>query len=442
MLALYSLLICVTFLLLLPLLLLRREKYMSGFRERLGNYPAFISDSRRVVWIHCVSVGETNAARQILEALRKELPSYRFIISTTTKTGQELAKSIFHDKADAIFYFPFDLKFAVRKALDHFKPSAVLLMETEIWPRFLSEAKKRNVKTSILNGRLSERSAKRYSMVKPLIAKVLQNIDLALMQSDKDAARLIELGKSQQRVAITGNVKFDISVEPAETEKANELESRFHFSGKRPLIVAASTHEPEERIILEAFCSLAVADAFVTPRLLIVPRHPERFDAVAKMLDDFRNDPLCEWREYTTARRSNDPTANDSEADIILLDSIGELRSVYSFAEIVFVGGSLIPHGGQSLFEPAFAGKAIITGAHTHNFTEAVNLLIENNALIRLPDKPRELIVDEVFDEMYDLLEFPEERKEIGKNAALTINANRGAVQKTVDRLRTLLTSF
>lgn len=442
MLALYSLLVSLALLLLSPLLLLRREKYLSGLSERLGNYLPFINDGRKVIWLHCVSVGETNAARPLVDALRAAFPAYRLIVSTTTKTGNDLAKSIFAGKADAIFYFPFDFKFSVRRALQHFKPSVALLMETEIWPRFLHEAKAANVKTAIVNGRLSERSASRYSLIKPLISRVLDNIDLALMQGDTDASRILQLGIAPNKVAVTGNLKFDIAIEAADEEKAAKLDARFSLRSERPLIVAASTHNPEERLLLEAFCSLAVEDRFTRPRLMIVPRHPERFDAVAKLIEEFRSDLACEWNDYTVARRSAEQSPTDAETDIILLDSIGELRSIYTFADIVFVGGSLIPHGGQSVLEPAAAGKAIITGHYTHNFAEAVKLLLEKDALIQLPDKQNDLLVDEIFDEMYDLLDISEERDELGKNAVATINANRGAVTKTIDKLRTLLSSF
>ncbi|MDI1241315.1 MAG: 3-deoxy-D-manno-octulosonic acid transferase [bacterium] len=434
---LYSFLLAIGFLIMLPAFLMRREKYASGFKERLGNYPEFKHDGRKVIWLHCVSVGETYAARPLVDELRETFPAHRLVVSTTTKTGQELAQNIFKDKADAVVYFPFDFKFAVRKALTRFKPSLVLLMETEIWPRFIREAKASGAKIAIVNGRLSERSASRYKQVGPFISRVLQDIDLALMQGSNDADRLISLGMPSAKTIVTGNLKFDVGTTEADTVTTETLRDRFGFDGKRPLIVAASTHDPEERWILEAFCS-AASGAKPAPRLVIAPRHPERFDAVAKLIAEFRTDPTNEWRPYSFVRRSTAETEN-TIADIVLLDTIGELRSIYPLAEIVFVGGSLIPHGGQSILEPAAAGAAIITGHHTQNFADAITTFHANRALIQLPELAPEKIVDELFDQLSDLLEDPTRRRELARNAQAVMKANRGATNQTTNELRKLI---
>ncbi len=434
---LYSILLAAGFLLMLPAFLLKREKYAAGFNQRLGNYPDFTHDGRKVIWLHCVSVGETNAARPLVDQLREQFPDHRLVISTTTKTGQELAQKIFIDKADAIIYFPFDFKFAVRRALNHFKPSVVLLMETEIWPRFIHEAKLTGAKIAIVNGRLSERSVSRYKRVRPFISRVLQDIDLALMQGPNDANRLISLGMPAAKALVTGNLKFDVGTTEADETMTYNLREQFAFDGERPLIVAASTHDPEERWILEAFCS-AASGARPEPRLVIAPRHPERFDSVAKLIDEFRSDPANEWRSYTFARRSK-PDSKRAASDIVLLDTIGELRAIYPLADIVFVGGSLIPHGGQSILEPAAAGTAIITGHHTYNFADAISTFHANQALIQLPKLLPQKIVDELFDQLSDLLENPTRRRELGRNAQAVMNANRGATKRTTDELHKLL---
>ena len=441
MFAFYSFLLALGFLFMSPLFLLRREKYASGFNERLGNYPPFVHDGRPVIWLHCVSVGETNAARPLVEAIRKGLPNHRLVISTTTKTGQELARKIFADKADAVFYFPFDFKFSVLRAIRHFKPSLVLLMETEIWPRFIREAKQNGAKVAIVNGRLSERSASRYALIRPFISQVLADIDLALMQGNSDANRLISLGIQSSKVQVTGNLKFDLGLAEAEHRITDELCDRFAVNGDRPLIVAASTHEPEERYALEAFCS-AAAGTEPAPRLLIAPRHPERFDTVAKLIGQFRRDPANEWREYTYTRRSSEASELDRNADVILLDTVGELRSVYPLADIVFVGGSLIPHGGQSILEPAAAGRAVITGPHTHNFADAVKVFLANQALIQLPESRKETIADHLFDAISDLLEDQDRRHELGRNAASVMTANRGSTTRTIEQIRILVGQY
>ncbi|NOT49207.1 MAG: hypothetical protein HOP17_15870, partial [Acidobacteria bacterium] len=270
---LYSTILSIGFLLMLPLFLLRREKYAAGFRQRMGNYPPFIHDERTVIWLHCVSVGETNAARPLVDALLAEFPGHRLIVSTTTKTGQELAQKIFSGKADAVFYFPFDWKFSVKKALANYEPSIVLLMETEIWPRFIREAKRRGSKVVIVNGRLSEKSFKNYSFARPLISDVLAKVDLTLMQGEADGRRIEKLGADPGKIFVTGNIKFEQTGESADNELTKLFRRRFGIDGAKPLIVAASTHEPEEKYLLESLDG----ELGHSCRLLIAPRHPERF---------------------------------------------------------------------------------------------------------------------------------------------------------------------
>lgn len=427
MFTLYSIALTAAFALMLPLFILRRQKYASGLKQRLGNYPEFDCDERPVIWLHCVSVGETNAARPLVDAIQKEFPSHRLVISTTTKTGQELAQKIFAGKADAVFYFPFDWKFSVRRALDNYRPSVVLLMETEIWPRFISEAKKSGAKVAIVNGRLSEKSFRRYSKVRAFVSRVLDDVDLALMQAEADAGRIAPLGINPDKVFVTGNLKFDLNATQAEFDETDYLRERFRFDGELPLIVAASTHDPEERWILESLDG----ELGTTCRLLIAPRHPERFDAVA--------DYLKRYTDHKVVRRSAPELRTDKTADVVLLDSIGELRSVYPLADIVFVGGSLIPHGGQSILEPGAAGKAVVTGSHTHNFSEAVSTFLKNDALIQLPDLAAEEVADRLSKVLSGLLEDPDRRSALGSNAIQVMQANRGATERTVAQLRRLI---
>ena len=423
----YSLLVSIVFLLMMPMFLLRREKYASGFRQRLGNYPAFTHDDRQVIWFHCVSVGETNAALPLVNALRDELPRHRLVISTTTKTGQDLAQKIFSDKADAIVYFPFDWKFSVRRAIEHFKPSLVLLMETEIWPRFIHEAHISGAKVAIVNGRLSERSFMRYSRVRSFIRLVLGDVDAGLMQGEADAKRIVDLGLEESKVSVIGNLKFE---QPSNSDDrlTEELRKRFDITPDKPLIIAASTHEPEERHILESL----EGELGHSCRLMLAPRHPQRFDAVEKLLRD---------SPYNFVRRTPAPTGADKTADVILLDTIGELRAAYPLAEIVFVGGSLIPHGGQSVIEPAIEGKAIVTGPYTHNFDTVVKELLDNKAIRQTPTAPDDFQIGErLYEEFVDLLENPEKRYELGANAALVIaNSNGDVTARTVERLKELI---
>ena len=429
MFTLYNFLLTIGFILISPvLLLLNKEKYAAGFWQRLGFLPDFEPDERRVVWLHCVSVGETNAARPLVEELKKQFPAHRLIISTTTRTGQNHARNIFKDQADTVFYFPLDLKFSVRRALRQFKPGTVLLMETELWFNFLREANKNGVKTAIVNGRLSENSFKRYSYIKKFMRRVLSYVDLALMQTNHDANRLMGLGAHPGKVKVTGNMKFDQSFETSDLTA--ELRKRFAISKDAPLIVAASTHEREEQWILEAFKLLWKDSLENLPRLLIVPRHPERFADVAEIIEKTGFD----W-----VRRSANSSEADKTAEIILLDTIGELRAALPLAEIVFVGGSLIPHGGQSILEPAVAEKAIVTGFYTVNFDAAVKEFLDKNALIQLPATNEESIVEDLARIFAELLKDAEKRVALSKNALEVMEKNRGATAKTIENLRQFL---
>ncbi len=427
---LYSLVLTIAFVLMLPLFVLRREKYVSGFRQRLGNYPEFPADGRSVIWLHCVSVGETNAARPLVDRLIANFPSHRLIVSTTTKTGQELARNIFADKAAAVIYFPFDWKFSVRRALQTFNPSVVLLMETEIWPRFIREAKLAGSKIAIVNGRLSERSTHRYLLARSFITRTLGDVDLALMQGESDARAIRGLGMEPAKIAVTGNIKFDLVIDPAESAVSEHIRERFGFDGSRPLIIAASTHSPEEKLILNAFAQIS-GQAAKKPRLMIVPRHPERFDAVAE---------LAAENGFLAARRSASLMSDDRNSDVIILDSIGELRAVYQLADVVFVGGSLIPHGGQSVLEPAAAGKAVVTGPHTSNFRAVIDKLLAENAIIQIARQNSDAEYAAELSSIFErLLSDRSERESLGRNAAAVIEANRGSSDRTIAALAGLV---
>jgi len=427
---LYSFLLTVSFIILSPLFLLRREKYASGFWQRFGYLPKFEQTEKPVIWLHCVSVGEANAARPLVEEIKNQFPDYRLIVSTTTRTGQNLAREIFKDKAEVIFYFPFDWCFSVRRALVNFQPKAILLMETELWFNFIREAGKSGAFVSIINGRLSEKSFKRYSYIKSFMRRVLSRVDLALMQDNADAKRLMQLGIHGSKVKVTGNIKFDQSYEDSGLTEI--LRKRFAVSADAPLIVAASTHAPEERWILDAFKQVWKNAPDKLPRLLIAPRHPERFAEVTGWIKE---------TGFNWVRRSENESERDKTAEIILFDSIGELRAVYPLAEIVFVGGSLIPHGGQSVLEPATCGKAIVTGFYTMNFAAAVKEFTAKDALVQLSQTGEKYIVRKLAEVFERLLRDAKERENLARNAFAVIEKNRGATEKTIENLKPFLQS-
>jgi 3-deoxy-D-manno-octulosonic-acid transferase len=426
----YSLLLAFGFLILLPRFLydaFRHGKYVAGFRERLGTVSS--SDGQPLIWIHCVSVGETQAARPLVLELKKQLPNRRIAISTTTLTGQNLAREIFKNEAERIFYFPFDWRRTVSRTLNALQPEAVLIMETELWPGFLRECERRQIPVAILNGRLSERSFRRYRLFRSFMSRVLRGVTLAIMQTEADAVRLRQLGIEPQKVQVSGSQKIDAGALPLNYDLTAELGKRFNFNKNSALILAASTHAPEERILIQAFKRL-IAHAAPSARLMIAPRHPERFSEVAA---------LVETSNLSLARRSAPESVRDSTATVVLLDTIGELQSVYSMATVVFVGGSIAKTGGHNILEPAAVGSCILTGAHTYNFREIVDAFARKEAIVQLPAMPDSDTALELERLLAVFLTDPDKRRLLGERAKKLVNQNRGATERTMELLKTLL---
>ena len=429
----YSLLLAAAVLALLPLFLLdalRHGKYVAGLGERTGSLAPLAAAGRPVIWLHCVSVGETQAARPLVRALRAHFPTHALAISTTTLTGQRLAREVFHEEAAAIFYFPFDWAWSVRRALRAINPALVLVMETELWPRFLRECQVRGVPVALVNGRLSERSFRNYRRLGPFSRRFVRTLTLAVMQTEADAARIAALGLAPARIRVAGNMKFDAPAEADAHELTATLGARFGSADERPLIVAASTHAPEEAWLLAAYRLLRAALPGATPRLLIAPRHPERFNEVAA---------LVAASGLTWARRSAAPAAADRTADLILLDSIGELRAVYPLAALVFVGGSLAPVGGHNVLEPASHARPIVTGAHTFNFTAIVRDFVACEALVQLPALTAQQAPAALARTFEALLTDDARRRTLGARARAALEQNRGATERTVALLTPLL---
>lgn len=424
----YSLLLSLGLLVLTPLFLFRalaHGKYVAGLRQRLGSVPA--TSGKPVIWLHCVSVGETQAARPLAQRLKQQFPHHALVVSTVTLTGQTLAQKVFRSQAESVFYFPFDWRWSVRRALKAINPVAVVIMETELWPNFLRECKARDIPVALVNGRISRQSYRRYALIKFFLGRVLSSLSIAVMQSDADAKRLQDLGMPSEKLFTAGNLKFDAESSRDLAGTTAEIAQRFGLLSGVPVILAASTHAPEEEIILESFKQLRTKQPV---RLMIAPRHPERFNEVASLI---QNSGLS-W-----ARRTNAPEPSDSEAAVILLDTIGELPATYSLATVVFVGGSIVDRGGHNVLEPAVAGSAVVTGAHTHNFHAIVTLMAEAGALVQLPPAPNG--VPQIAKAFGELLASPETRAELVQRAKKLISENQGAADRTLKLITPLLSS-
>ena len=426
----YSLLLTVGLLVLIPHFIyqaLAHGKYLAGLRQRLGAIPELPQSEKPVIWLHSVSVGETQAAQPLIDSLQQTYPNHNLVVSTITQTGQNLAKQLLGDRASSVFYFPFDWKWSVRRTLAKVKPSLVLLMETELWPNFLDECAAQSIPVALVNGRISRQSFRRYSLIGRFMKRVLADLNLAIMQTEKDAERIKTLGVPAEKLLISGNLKFDSKESPFAAETIDLLNQRFALSSGQPLILAASTHEPEERILLESFALVRKSER---ARLMIAPRHPQRFEEVASLIQS---------KGLSWARRTSNPAPADENVDVILLDSIGELPSLYRFASICFVGGSIVDKGGHNVLEPASVGNCIVTGAHTHNFDEIVRLLLEADGLEQLPPLELSSAADTLAQTLIELLDDEARRLKMGKNALAVVAANRGSTLKTMGFLKTLI---
>lgn len=398
--------------------MLRHGKYRRGFSERIGRVPGRLTapgDSRqRIIWFHAVSVGEVLAVRGLITKMQRVFPHWRVVVSTTTDTGQDLARK--HFGAENTFYFPLDFAFAIRPYLRTLRPEVVVLAETEFWPNFLRIVHSSGARIAVVNGRISDRSRPRYRRFRRLWKSVLAKVDLFLTQTEQDKERLESIGADPARVHVTGNLKFDVSLPPA-PEIVAALRKAFAVEGAGPVLVCGSTVEDEERPLLRAFENLRVSH----PRavMILAPRHPERFGAVASLLQQIG----IEWRRRS--QWNGEPLAGG----VLLVDSIGELAALYSLADVAFVGGSLVPRGGHNIIEPAQHGVAIVTGNHTENFRDIVGLFQRHDAvrIVGLAELPLMLM---------QLVDNAAERMALGRRAKETILSQMGATSRTLDALR------
>ena len=424
MILLYSAVLAVALLLTLPywaLQMLRRGKYRAGLGERLGRVPRRLrGDSPPGIWVHAVSVGEVLAVSSVIHELRKRYSKHRVVVSTTTATGQKLARERFGD--DNVFYFPLDFTFSLRRYFDVLDPELIVVAETEIWPNFFRLAHERGARIAVINARVSDRSFPRYRMLSRFFAPVLDNVDLFLAQSREDAGRIVAIGASPERVEAVGNLKFDI---PAIED--TPFVAQLRQALVQPVIVCGSTVEGEEPLVLSAFESLFHKSPDAT--LILAPRHPERFTEVAELVKTFAA------RNSMSFVRRTEWDGKPFGAGIFLLDTIGELGAVYSLAALAFVGGSLVPRGGHNILEAARFGVPILVGPHTGNFRDIMDLFSGAEAV-------RIVNAEQFGSELVSLMSDAVERHTLGSRAQEVWRRNAGATDRTLERIEELMHSI
>ncbi len=336
------------------------RRWRAGLSQRLGAVPPRAGD-RPCIWVHGVSVGEVLAARTLVAAMRESLPGWEVVVSTTTRSGQEVARRTFPDLH--LFYYPIDLSFVTRKVLDRIRPDVVVLLELEIWPNFLLTTSRRGIPVFLVNGRITTRSVKGYRRLQKLIPEPLDRIELYGVQTEAYRERFLALGVPPGRVFVTGNLKFDTVVTEGVAGLRKSLSDSLGIGADEWVLLAGSTHDGEEEMVLRAF--RAVAERDPKARLVLVPRRLERLASVEASVASAGFRPV----------RRTKAGASAGAKPVIVVDTMGELGSLYAVADVVFVGGSLVPHGGQNMLEPAGFGKPVLTGPHHWNFEEVVDAL-------------------------------------------------------------------
>lgn len=405
----------------------RHNRYRKGWAQRFGKIVRK-NPAEKCIWIHAVSVGEVNAAKTVITELDKKFPDLDIVISTTTDTGFARASKLF-SKEHLVFYFPFDFSWVMQRAFSSLNPVICLLMELEVWPNYIDMTRRLNVPVVIVNGRISEKSFSRYNRIKPFVKKIFRKVDLILAQTQEYARRFRAIGTNPDSVLVTGSLKYDTAQITDKVDGADALADKLNIGDER-LWVAGATGPGEEKIILDVFTQLNQQDRYKDLRLVIVPRKPERFDEVAKLIADAGFDFI----RYSTIKNSELKTQS-SKPPLILGDTMGDLRKFYCLSTIIFVGRSLVPMGGSDMMEAAALGKCTIFGPYAFNFQQTVDELIENQGAIVVKDR------EELLAAMQKCLDEPEYAERIARNGQEIIRKNKGATQKTIEQISKILES-
>lgn len=393
-----------------------KGKYRKGISERFGLYPdeiRRIADGRPI-WIHAVSVGEIISITPLVISLKEKFPNVPIVVSTITETGREVA--IRMGKADAVVYFPVDLRSCIKRALTIVNPRLIMIAETEFWLNFIWQAGEAKIPLFLINGRISDRSYRKYNWIRPLLRNAFRSFTGFFMQSDLDAKRIISLGAPKEKVTISGNIKYDRYIKKISQEEIEDVKKSLPFNESEKIFIAGSTHRGEEEIIVNVLARLR--NKHPSLKLIIAPRHPERTDEVEEILKKYK----FNWK-----RRSIEDDTED--VDVLIIDTVGELSKIYAVGKIIFIGGSLISHGGHNPIEAAIFEKPVITGPYINNFRDVYEHLLNSQAAMIVRNG------DELYEAVSFLLENEDKLLRMGNTAKKCIEERMGVVNRIVDSI-------
>lgn len=404
---------------------LLRGRRRRGVRERFGYYEQKRLSSfadKKTVWIHAVSVGETQAAVPLVKAFKRRFPDWAVVLTNVTETGHQVAQGI--AEVDQCLYFPYDFPWTMGRVFDQLKPQLVVIVETEIWPNFMRVAHRSGIPTVLVNGRISDRSFPRYRQLKFFIKPVLQQFTRFCMQSSLDAQRIEAMGAPADRIEVSRNLKFDMQIEGLCEQHPEETRRRFGIPSGSKVLVAGSTHAGEEEVVVDVYRRLLNTQPDLC--LVLVPRHPDRCSVVGELLSSY---------DLTYTRRSEigDDPAPMASGSVFLVDTIGELLQFYALADLVFVGGSLVPVGGHNILEAALLKKPVLFGPHMHNFKEISRLLVKAGGGLSVPDS------EGFFGTVTELLADPGRCRDMGEKGYSLLEDNRGSTDRTLQAIERIV---
>ena len=397
----------------------------AAFAERFGSIPrerVATLGGKEIIWVHAVSVGETMAAKPLLTALRQRFPDKRIVLSNVTETGRSIGEKL--PEVDLCIYLPFDYRFAVRRVLQSLRPSLVVIVETEIWPNFLRTAAGLGIPTVMVNGRISDRSFGRYLKLDWFFRPVLAHFTALCMQTDEDARRIIAIGADSGRVHVTKNLKYDIPSVVLSPERKSLLKKEYRVPASLIVLTAGSTHAGEDELVLAAYRTILAAGHACL--LVLVPRHPERAGQVGELLKK-------ESIPFSLRSELKDKTSDFRTGEALLVDTVGELMTIYSLSDLVFVGGSLVPTGGHNVLEPASLGVPVVFGPHMSNFREIAAMVLASGGGVQVHDGA------ELASVLKELLADDERRTSMGRHGVALLDENRGATDRHMEIIASLL---